>query len=195
MPKAKYSSTQGLIHTKGGGIDFSDNTSAFVYRKQVLTVTNAASGSGMVDGTGITRQLKEEESGALLLINASNADDGDPRTTDVIVFMPTASAGLTYEFTVVGDQKHTGSDIVFKTADETSGFIGQKRSIVDGADGLISGSQLVFAASGSLDSTHVLGSSFEVVCDGTDWFVIGGVTHGSAEAVANYVSGSINRRK
>ena len=198
MPKAKYTSVKGLVQEKGTGLDFTDTTSSFVYRRQILTVSNDTSGSIHVDGTGSTRQMKEEESGALVLLNPGDTDDGDPRVADLIVFMPTASAGLNYEFAVIGQQNHTGSDIVFKTAAETSAFLGQKRTIVDGAGGIISGSQLTLVATGSLNKAHLLGSSFEVVCDGTDWYVVGGLSHGSENEVtagSTNVSGSINRRK
>ena len=172
MPKLKYTPAKGMHQLSGAGIDFTAEGGGYAYRRNIITLSNSAA--------GVTRTLLASESGSVIIANF----DSNTGSRGITVTMPAIANTAGCEFTfVIGATGNGTNDFVVKTQANGTDFIGQARTVVDGAGGVVNHSKITYDISDASTKAHIAGSSFRCVSDGTDWYLIGGLSYGGEDAV------------
>ena len=138
-------------------------------RRNIISLDNAAA--------AVTKTLVAAESGSVVFLNVTS----DTGSRDISVIMPTPAVGLEYTF-VIADAGNGTNDIVIKTATDAVDFKGAWNSVKTGVEGgVIVHSTLTFDIGDTATKPHLHGTSFEVVSDGSHWFLIGGLMYGGED--------------
>jgi len=105
-------------------------------------------------------------------------------TANITISLPTAAAGLEYEFWYAGGAAD-GEDWIIDAGSDTNFYIGGLVHLTDGTPDI----EVVYSDG---DSNSVLtvetpeaGTSVRLHCNGTNWYVNGQVVGGNAPAFAN----------
>ena len=139
-------------------------------RRNIIELSNAAA--------AVTKTLVAGESGSVVFANFAD----DTASRGIVIIMPTPAAGLEYTF-VIKDAGDGTNDLVIKTATDAVDFKGAWNSVKTGVEGgVIVHSTLTFDISDTGTKTHLDGTSFEVVSDGSHWYLIGGLMYGGEDA-------------
>ena len=134
------------------------------YKRKVIALTNVSTTS---------RVLLDTETGSVVTV-----DNSTDSATTVTVTLPTAAAGLQYTFCILKNGTNTSADIIITTGANGSDFFGVIQCDDDNfylsqAD---PGGGLPYNVSKlTIDMTNRQtcgGMLFEVLCDGTHWFIM-----------------------
>jgi hypothetical protein len=139
-------------------------------RRNIIELDNAAA--------AVSKTLVAGESGSVILANFSV----NTASRGIVVIMPTPAAGLEYAF-IIKDAGDGTNDLVIKTATDAVDFKGAWNSVKTGVEGgVIVHSTLTFDISDTATKTHLDGTSFQVISDGSHWYLLGGMMYGGEDA-------------
>jgi hypothetical protein len=101
---------------------------------------------------------------------------------DIVISLPTAAEGLAYKF-MYGGVAEDASDWQFDTGSDTNFYLGGLVAHDDGTD-----VALVVAGDGDSNSivnilTPNVGTTVELYCDGTNWYLNGSVVSGTVTSI------------
>jgi len=155
-------------HQKVGGKQYFDSDVQFAGatvggKREVISLTNVAT---------TARTLAADESGALVSL-----DNNTNTATTLTVTLPTAEAGLWFDFVIPKDCQHNGADLVITTGVDAVDFVGAIQAGEAGNVNSVSVAHSKITNDCSATGGKTLGgTTFSVVCDGSHWYITNFVT-------------------
>ena len=139
-------------------------------RRNIIRLSNSAA--------AVTKNLVAAESGSLIMC----AFASDTGSRGITVNMPSATAGLEY-IIVLTDAGDGTNDLLIQTAADACDFKGTMNSVKTGVEGgVVAHSSITLDISDTGTKTDLDGTTIHVICDGTHWYLIGGVLYGGEDA-------------
>ena len=168
--------TQALIENLKRELSLSGTTLKDIgLKKEVISLDNASG--------AVSRTLTADESGAVVFINVSS----DTGARSISAILPAPVAGVYYDF-VIADAGNGTNDFIVKTSADAVDIKGAAVSVKDGVEGAaLAGSTLTFDIGDVTDKTHLDGTSFTLISDGTHYYMLGGLVSGGEDAIGTGV--------
>ena len=139
-------------------------------RRNIISLSNSAA--------AVTKTLVAAESGSVVLC----AFASDTGSRGITVNMPALAAGL--EFIIILTDAGDGTnDLLLQTQTDAADFKGTMNSVKTGVEGgVVAHSSITLDISDAGTKTDLDGTTIHVICDGSHWYLIGGVLYGGEDA-------------